>query len=618
MNQSLLLERFVKIDLSDPESTLITTKVYKAFTPDNLKSNPDYQKNGYLTPDSKYIKDWSAYIQQVSIMVGRDPSVSVNLYMQFMQKISNVAGNPMDIKLFQTEILIPMINLKVMVDGEVAWKFDDTLKGKGYSLLSQAGEVLEYFIVDGEKVRFIELNHYTGKVLEINSIQALKDQIFIQSSSSISYPKPEIARKLKLATVISDVRLPSGLNSLENGTLVVNTEIACEPLLVLRDPSLHTKTPKDDLYAEAWTCFMNHLLDNEGSVHYMNQVIAYHAFHMNAIPVIVYLVGIGGTGNSIFAEFVECLCGASSTTRLTEKQFVGQYNKYLVNKAVVILSESSHTNRITQKKIKGLLKSLTGERAINVEGKLTKTESSVEMFALPILISNNPWYFEDAGERRLFSIIPRITLLDSEKIVAFEKKHKLRIVPFIKEGIENGAIPHYISSFLPEILPPIPKVKGLETSNPIITVKEIVEREDWPVLFGLFSKHNIVSFFAIMSSTARKDYLYKQPLTELAIAMHGKSLVGGLTMFTTAFSKDFLPDRHVTYTPQFDLEKYTGRARWHFIGLGKAYIEWEKNNFNNYFDSGVEVVIEDQNDDEVKDYRAKMDKVLARTDSPFS
>ena len=66
----------------------IVEKVYAIFTPKEFRSSAEYQKQGWLHPNSDSLTatgPYSKYITGVSAIAGADQSISPELYIEFMQ-----------------------------------------------------------------------------------------------------------------------------------------------------------------------------------------------------------------------------------------------------------------------------------------------------------------------------------------------------------------------------------------------------------------------------------------------------------------------------------------------------------------------------------------------------
>jgi len=298
-------------------------------------------------------------------------------------------------------------------------------------------------------------------------------------------------------------------------------------------------------------------------------------------PVIIYMVGQGGAGKSVLATLLELIFGVKATRRPNAKQCASQYNDFLENTALLILTETSDSSRAEQAALKSVLKTVTGESYIDVETKGKPLRSGIELFALPLLLANDPWYTEDTEDRRLFSIMPRTGMTESLPISKFENLHGIRLVDTITKGIKTGVISKYLSQFCPKQLPEVPltqdkKLLSAEQKNPIMIVKNLVANSDWFRLFDMFQQHNVSTFFTAMEAAwlRDKDSLFKQQLVDLVLGIRGDQAFPSDAEISRAFTVRFLPRVSAQYRPVKQAAKKLGYVKWH-VPIGEAYNEWK-------------------------------------------
>lgn len=571
-------------------SSPIATKVYSIFTPRKFRTCKDYQEQKVLNPNATSLLtcgSWSEYIVGVSAIAGSDPSISVELYTEFIQAITAQTEDPMPNKRLLAEVIQPMVTQSASIDGLPIWRFNEKWDKESHTIVNQYGETLEYFTLETAANRFVEYNHSNKEVIELSGIRGLRDQIYTKCVAVDSeVPSGNIVKKLKLVKITESVKLPIGVTTDSLGHSVLNLAEPVYSLQVLSNPSIfETEIDEDNRYAIAFNIFLGHLLnEDETAILFMKQVISYHGYHLTNIPIILYIIGVGGAGKSHFAFFMELLFGANTTSRPSSEQITSRFNDFLENTTCLILTETSDSAYRAQEGIKGILKTVTGERTIDIESKRQKVRRNVPIFALPILLSNEPWYKEDTADRRLFAVMPRYTLDESGAIATFEQTTGLRIIDFIEEGIRNGVIAKYLSGFRPKTLPAVPltedkQILSMEQKDPIMVVKNLVANSLWPRLFDKFQEHNVDLFFTAMEAkTIRdKDCLFKNQLVDLVEAMQEDETFG-LTKaeISRAFTVRWMPANVVNYRPRQgnNLALKLGPVKWRFI-LHTAYEKWK-------------------------------------------
>lgn len=566
-------------------------KIYKTFTPRAFRGAPHYKREKWLHPNSNELLEfgsWSTYIVGLSAIAGADSSINAELYTDFIQAVNAQIDNPMDSKRLLAEIIVPMVSSKSKINGQPIWKYNRLWDSESFSIINQYGENIEFYVLENFSNTFLEYNHTTQHVVEIKGIKALRDQIYVKNTDAEqAAPAQNVVKKLKLLQLNNSIKKPLGIFVDPDGKATLNTKEPCYALQVLRNPDIHSSMPgEDNLYIQAFNIFLEHLLDKDViSIEFMKRLIAIHGRQLKAIPVIIYIIGIGGSGKSIFADFLEKLFGTNATSRPTTQQVKSRFNDFLIDTAILIMSETSDSEIVDQKGIKAVLKTITGENALNIEGKYKAINENIEMFALPVLLANSPWYQEDDDDRRLFSMIPKTKMIDSEPILDFERQHSIKITTLILEGIENGTISKYISTFYRKELGEVPTTKDKlmlseEQKDPISVVKALIAYGEFHKLFNLFEEHDIDCFFTFMELPQKvdKEAIYKGHLIELCKAVRGENYGVSDSFISKQFTALWQPNRCRQFRPSPTLNKTVakkmGYLKWDF-GLFDHYERWK-------------------------------------------
>lgn len=566
----------------------LVQKVYKVFTPKKFRAAEEYKELGWLSPDSDQVVQigpWSEYIVGVSAIAGSDPSISLELYTDFMQAINAQVSDPMPAKRYLDEVIEPMVNQKAQINGRPIWRYDEKWDQNSHTIVNQYGETLEYFTLEDAANRFVEYNHTTKEVVEIQGVRSLRDQIYSKDTDpQQEVPPSSIVKKLKLVRITHSIKAELGVSTNSTGHTILNTAEPVLPLRILRNPELYADTVgEDDLHVQALNLFLNHLMnDIPEAVLFTKQVIAYHAKHLTNIPVIFYIVGVGGAGKSHFANILEALFGSNATAKPSAKQVTSQFNDFLEGTAVLVLSETSDSSPRDREGIKAVLKTVTGERAIDIETKRQALRRNVPVFALPVLLSNDPWYEEDSADRRLFAVMPRTTMTEAEAIREFEQHHGVMLMDLIMRGIKLGVISKYLSTFCPPRLPAVPitvdrTALANEQADPVVRVKSLIEQSAWTTLFDLFEEHSIEEFFWAMENKrlTDKDAIYKQQLVSLCSSLREGGFYPTDAEIARAFGPRWMPKHVVQYRPRDNMAKEKlGYVKWR-VPIAEPYNEWK-------------------------------------------
>lgn len=576
----------------------IAEKVYSIFTPKDFRSVPAYKQNNWLHPNDESLLEagpYSKYITGVSAIAGSDPSIEVSMYVDFMQALNAQLDDPYTPDRYLVEVINPMIQQKASINGKPIWKYNENWDKNSHSITNQYGETLEYFASENEANSFVEYNHSTKTLVYVKGVGPMLDRVYtMDADPQQEKPNKNLVKKLKLVQEEHSVKLAPGVFVNGNGRTIINTVEATLPLRILRQPDIFSaEVNENNLYVQAFNIFINHLVNNDKEANlFMKQLLAWHGHNLTNVPVIIYMVGVGGAGKSQFSNVLETLFGANTTRRPTALQMNSRFNDYLDNCALLVMSETADVSYQDRKNLKSTMKVVTGEKTIDIETKGKPMRPNVPVFALPLVLANDFWYEEDDNDRRLFTINPVTELAKAPVILEFENEHGVRIVDFIIEGIKQGYISKYLSKYLVKQLPPVPmtqdKINSSTMQDDIIkTIKATVSNKNWFQLFDWFDEYDITGFRTIMEvpDTNRHkittcNHLYVGTLVDLAKAMReGSSYPADSTI-----KKAFLPNGWQGLKSQFknnnsasgpNSYKKVGRYKWAIDGLLEAYEEWK-------------------------------------------
>ena len=578
------------------EDSPIADKVYNIFTPKKFRSAPDYESNHSLHPNSSQVTDiapYSDYITGMSAIVGADPSIDVELYINFMQAINAQLDSPYEPERYLNEVLNPMIHSRASINGKPIWKYNENWDKNSHSISNQYGETLEYFANEAEANEFVEYNHSVKNVVRVKGVPSLLDRIYtMDADPQQEKPSRNLVKKLKLIQEEHTVRLPAGIYVNEKGRTVLNSTEAVLPLKILRNPEIFEQdVHENNLFVRAFNLFIDHIVSGDSIAHeFMLQLLSYHGRHLESLPVIIYMVGIGGAGKSQFSNILETMFGSNTTRRPGAKHMTSNFNEFLAECALLVLTETSDTSYKDREGLKSALKTVTGEKAIDIEPKGKPMRYNVPVFALPLMLANELWYEEDENDRRLFTINPQDTLAEAPKILEFEKEHDLRLVDFIISGIKQGYIPKWLSTKCPASLPPVPltqdKIDSSAMQGDIIkAIKSIIANKQYMQLIELMDEYGIDSFFTIMNASTTthtitmKSHLYINTLVELMQAMRGGSMYPTDSQIKTKL----LPKNWASIKPLYRRHSTSkgptnyhivGTHKWIADGLVEAYEAW--------------------------------------------
>lgn len=355
--------------------------LFSIITPRSFRSEPEYQRHGYLHPNNVPDGRGSEYLSKVSAILGADPSIDEELYVRAMHTINLEWSQPMDQDRLDKEIVTPMLTTAT-IDGERIWQYDENWElskcvihtKRRISVEAAFDDVQQqYFVVDftgamdrpkaGEE-RQPSLHLYDNYSKMYDSISAM----------AVKVPnRKELQASLPLVNLVSDPRHAFGYVATGDATAsTLNTFISTPALTVLQDPSHYAPVYR---HPENTLRFLELLVPDNAMRQYLVEFLRYKLTTFEYSPVTLYFLGVQGSGKDVLLQFLGRIVGAHRIARPGVDEFLEKFNGWLPTAFFVQLNEYGNQLSFRNRdKAYGKLKQLTGSaeyqmRKMHSDGK---------------------------------------------------------------------------------------------------------------------------------------------------------------------------------------------------------------------------------------------------------
>ncbi len=417
--------------------------LFKIITPRDFRELDQYVKDGYLHPDNIPDGRGSEYMSKVSAILGADISIDAETYTMAMYLINSLWSSPMDEGVFDKTILTPMLECKASINGQAIWQYNPEWSKFSLVLSSKRQSSLElgfddrrgaYYVVD------VANSHY--RVFERDS--ELMAHI---EAAAINVPKRnEVKQMLPIINVVSK---PNE----EFGFIAGNDPTAKDLNLFRQTPELSVFNNPDSykhLYVRPDTTikFIETLIPETPMREYTLSFIKHKLRTFKYSPVILYFLGVHGSGKDTFVQILERIIG--SVARPTVKEFLEVFNSYMLDNYFVQLDE--YGNQLTRQDEKeealGKLKAYTGKSQIRVRSMRTNGFDYDHNVTFIATANKNPLVLED-GDRRMAMLATPNKLVEQQWVIDAGGVSKVydRIMDEIKDFC------YYLSVEVPDLTP---------------------------------------------------------------------------------------------------------------------------------------------------------------------
>lgn len=380
--------------------------LFKIITPKSFRDLDQYVKDGYLHPSNVPDGRGSEYLSKISAILGSDISIDEELYVNAMHDINGLFEHPMDANRLDKTIVSPMIEGKANIEGKPIWQYDETWASYRLILNTKRQTSVELGYDDRRGMYYtVDLAH--EQIQRFSSPDDLTNHIKSIAHSAPS--KAEMLGSMPLLNVVSDAGRAFGFDAEADPTArTLNTFVKTPELQILHDPA-----PYSHLYARPETTlkYFETLVPDTTMRSYLLQFLKRKLTTFEYSPVILYFMGVPGSGKDTFVEILENILG--SVARPTTREFLEMYNGYMLDNYFVQLDEYGNqlTKNSDREEALGKLKAFTGKQTCQIRRMRTDGFEHKHSVTFVMTANKNPLMLEDSDRRVCFFPTPNILRL---------------------------------------------------------------------------------------------------------------------------------------------------------------------------------------------------------------
>jgi len=378
--------------------------LFRIITPKDFRSLPEYIKHGYLHPKNIPEGRGSEYLSKVSAILGADSSVNEELYTRTIDIINGFWDDPIPRKRLESTIINPMVSGNSSINGEPIWSYDEHWKNRGLAFTTKLGDACEVFF-DDIRASFYFINYTTDHI-----------KIFFKSRDLFEYIEPvaiALPVRKELTMMVPVVRtsiqpiLPFGFYSEDAYNREFNIFRQSPALAILNNPK-----PYADLYkpAETISKFFETFIPDPYIRNYVLRFLKRKYTTFKYSPTLLYCLGKHGSGKDTFVNILAAIIGNPYVARPTAKEFLEQFNGWLVDKYFIQLDEyGNQLHTLMDKEIAlGKIKSYTGKPETQIRQMRTDGFNYSHVATFIMTANSNPLLLEDGDRRMCFIDTPNV------------------------------------------------------------------------------------------------------------------------------------------------------------------------------------------------------------------
>lgn len=456
--------------------------LFRIITPKDFRTEPEYIKTGTLHPNNVPEGRGSEYLSKVAAILGADISIDEELFCATMAAINKLWRVPMDSTRLDKTILDPMCSGNASINGVSIWKYDETWQNRRLVCTTKRQSSIEIGFDDRRNIYYVvDIANQHVKSFGVDTVLAS----YVNAVAFNPPTKKEILNTVPLLNVVSDPSRNFGFHEGLNDVRDLNTFIRTPELAIFNEPELYKPFYKPPTMTIR---FLESLVPNDLMRNYLIKFIKRKLTYFEYSPVILYFLGVHGSGKDTFMEILSTIMGGISKPSVSE--FLEVYNGWLLDSYFVQLDEYGNqlTNMRDRDEALGKLKSYTGSPKVNIRIMRTDSYSYMHTATFAMTANKQPLMLED-GDRR---------------IALFDTPNKLVEQDWVNDVVETrNAIMAEIKDFCYYLATEVPMLSPQDYTNPPETKEKhhLIADSMYPAAkIAYILKHKMLDYLKDLSS----------------------------------------------------------------------------------------------------------------------
>lgn len=369
--------------------------LFKILTPRSFRKEEQYQKYGYLHPDNVPAGAGSEYLSKVSAILGADESVNEELYLDVMTLVNALFSEPMDQDRLDKTIINPMLEGGASINGVPIWNYNEHWADERMTVTTKHGLIVDLCFDDRRGMYyFLDMTNES-----IKSWQRDTDFVaYLDVTVKADMPKKaRLKKKLPIAHIQSNPAVPFGFCKSDTPQVLAFNSFKPGPeLSILHKPEDYARFYKKP---ELTIKYIETLVPNYDARMYLLRFIKTKLTTFEYSPVVLYFLGVPGSGKDTFVQILERIMGHMS--RPTTSEFMEVYNTWMLDTYFVQLDEyGDQLSKLHEKElVKGRLKAFTGKPTVQIRGMRQEGYNISHSVTFIMTANKNPLLMDDQDRR---------------------------------------------------------------------------------------------------------------------------------------------------------------------------------------------------------------------------
>jgi hypothetical protein len=350
--------------------SVITTKRYKGIMGANTK-HPAYP---YIPDNLPHDESGNQYLVSVATILGRDPSIDVDMFTATMHYVNSLFSEP-----YPTDKLNNIISYitsgKSKIDGKAVWQYNPDWNKLGMIYTDNFGQSHEVFaFADKGAVKYLDHNHITNELTELNTAGAVIDHIRITSKRNSSMTKDRLMDRAQPVSIVSTPLKSFGATQSDSNT-EFNTYLRNDEQEILMDHTIHsTNYRRPDVTLR----FLENSLGYDRCHKFFLPFIKRKFTTYEFSPLVIVLWGPPHSGKSAITNGILRPFSKGRNITLSPEVAIEKYDDWKIGKDVVLVDEAHNTRADILQKMVQTINSISGTSVLSGIRAMQQSASSTE------------------------------------------------------------------------------------------------------------------------------------------------------------------------------------------------------------------------------------------------
>ena len=349
---------------------VITTKRYKGIMAQNTK-HPEYP---YIPDNLPPEESGNSYLVSVATILGRDPSVDADMFTKAMVYVNSLFSEPYPADKLNN-IISYITSGQSKIDGKAVWQYNPDWNKVGMIYTDNFGQSHEVFaFADKGTVKYLDHNHITNDLVELNTAGAVIDHIRITSKRNSGMNKDRLMDRAQAVKVVSTPLRDFGAIQSDSGT-EFNMYLRNDEQEILMKPDIHKVSYKvPDVTLRFLENSLGYTRCHEFFLPFIKRKFTTYEFS----PLVIVLWGPPHSGKSAITNGILRPFSKGRNITLSPEVATEKYDDWKVGKDIVLVDEVHNTRSDILQKMVQTINTISGTSVLSGIRAMQQSASSSE------------------------------------------------------------------------------------------------------------------------------------------------------------------------------------------------------------------------------------------------